>query len=343
MGVVLILSRRWGLGLVVVMVGLTFLLWSVWRSGRSVKRVARERLAQLGWTTPDGLPDEQRPTERDALRLMRWLHRIAPADRIEDLEVLFFSDLGVLPGLEIQRRWHRRGSSDAALREALTAMIRPVVQPFDAPRSSRRSVLVLGSAGAGRTSTAARLACTLKDAGSSVTLVDGDGLRLSLEMTWVDRVCEERHIPYVTQLEEDVRPRAAVHEGLQLAGREGIAWVVVDTPAITTVARHPDQLDPIRKLHEMLSRRKEAPVEVWLVLDARHRGVDMLRMVNAVQNVWPVAALAITKLDIGSGAGLVRVAHALSIPWVDASSSDSLETLTSLDVEAFARKLASGG
>jgi fused signal recognition particle receptor len=196
-------------------------------------------------------------------------------------------------------------------------------------------VMVVGVNGVGKTTTIGKFAKFLTTAGRSVVIAAADTFRAAAVdqlRTWADRA----GVRIVTPEREGQDPASVAYQAVELASKEGIDIVVIDTAGrLHTKSGLMDELTKIRRVVE-----KIAPVsEVLLVLDAT-TGQNGVQQAQAFLEHAGVTGLVVTKLD-GSAKGgfVVRVQEVTGVPIKLLGQGEGIEDMTGFSAPGFAAAL----
>jgi fused signal recognition particle receptor len=197
-------------------------------------------------------------------------------------------------------------------------------------------VLAVGVNGVGKTTTLAKLAQRLRQAGLRPLLVAADTFRAAaIEQLaiWADRVGVEliRH-------QQGADPSAVVFDGVVAAKARGIDVLLVDTAG--RLHTKTNLMDELRKMKRVLARELPgAPHEVLLVLDATV-GQNALSQVRLFDEAVGVTGLVLTKLDGTARGGIVvAVAEQWKIPIRLIGVGESAEDLQDFRAAPFVEAL----
>jgi fused signal recognition particle receptor len=199
----------------------------------------------------------------------------------------------------------------AAVREALIAVLEPGDRALRDGAGRPRVILVVGVNGSGKTTTAAKLAKRLRDAGETPLLAAADTFRAAaieqLEV-WAKRI----DVPIVSGT-PDGDPAAVVFDAVQAGAARGNTTVIADTAGRLHTKGH--LMDELAKIVKVTGRaRAGAPDEVLLVLDgtAGQNAIVQAREFTAAANV---TGIVITKLDgTAKGGAVFAIADELKLP-----------------------------
>ena len=199
-----------------------------------------------------------------------------------------------------------------------------------------RVVLVVGVNGSGKTTTAAKLAKRLKDAGETPLLVAADTFRAAaieqLE-TWATRI----GVPIVSG-RPDGDPAAVVFDAINAAVSRGNSIVFADTAGRLHTKGH--LMDELGKIVRVAGRaRVGAPDEVLLVLDGT-AGQNAIQQARQFTKDANVTGLIVTKLDgTAKGGAVFAIVHELGLPVKFLGVGEKADDLVPMDPRAFVEAL----
>ena len=215
---------------------------------------------------------------------------------------------------------------------ATTGELKTVPKAVDAVRD----VLVVGVNGSGKTTTAAKLAKRLKDAGETPLLAAADTFRAAaieqLE-TWASRV----DVPIVSG-RPDGDPAAVVFDAINAAAARGNSIVIADTAGRLHTKGH--LMDELGKIVRVAGRARDgAPDEVLLVLDGT-AGQNAIQQARQFTKDASVTGLVVTKLDgTAKGGAVFAIVHELGLPVKFLGVGEKAEDLIPMDPRAFVEAL----
>jgi len=261
---------------------------------------------------------------------------LAPEPDWSELErALIQSDAGtgVAVGLISAAREVQGGTGRERLRTALLDLMREDL-PSDAPStaSSQQVILLIGVNGAGKTTSAAKLAARAKAASLQPVLVAADTFRAAA----IDqlRLLATREGVPIAEGKPGGDPAAAIHDALTQASAKGLHPVIIDTAGrMQTKTGLMDELAKMRRVIQKLA--PDADVEVLLVIDAT-AGQNGLAQASGFNRAAGVDGVILTKLDAGARGGValaVRRELGLPVRWVGVGERGS--DLLPFDVDAF--------
>ena len=220
----------------------------------------------------------------------------------------------------------------AAVREALVAVLEPGDRALKAGAGTPRVILVVGVNGSGKTTTAAKLAKRLRDAGERPLLAAADTFRAAaieqLEV-WAKRV----DVPIVSG-RPDGDPAAVVFDAVQAGAARGNTTVIADTAGRLHTKGH--LMDELGKIVKVTGRaRAGAPDEVLLVLDGT-AGQNAIVQARQFTETAQVTGIVITKLDgTAKGGAVFAIADELKLPVKFLGVGEKETDLVPMDPRAF--------
>jgi fused signal recognition particle receptor len=231
----------------------------------------------------------------------------------EEIEAaLLASDVGVeatrllLAGL-------RKRAADARTAEQLRSVLRAMLvellssleRPLDLAGKKPCVIMLAGVNGAGKTTSAGKLAKFFRNQGRSVLLAAGDTFRAAAReqlVAWGER----NEVEVVAQ--SGGNPGAVVFDAVAAARARGTDVVIADTAGRLPTQAH--LMEEVAKIKRVIAKAEPgAPHEIWLVLDA-NTGQNALNQVKAFDDALGLTGLILTKLD-GTAKGGVACALAL--------------------------------
>jgi len=197
-------------------------------------------------------------------------------------------------------------------------------------------ILTVGVNGVGKTTTVAKLAQRLQQAGNKPLLVAADTFRAAaieqLEV-WGGRIGLD-----VIRHQQGADPSAVVFDGLAAAKARGADVVLIDTAGrLHTKA---NLMDELKKIKRVLARELPgAPHEVLLVVDATV-GQNALSQAKQFHEAVGVTGIVLTKLDGTARGGIVvAIAEALKIPVRLIGVGEKVEDLQDFHAREFVEAL----
>ena len=219
-----------------------------------------------------------------------------------------------------------------AVRDVLVAELAAKDSALIVTSARPRVVLLVGVNGSGKTTTAAKLAKRMKDAGETPLLAAADTFRaaatLQLE-TWATRI----GVPIVSG-RPDGDPAAVVFDAVNAALARGNSIVIADTAGRLHTKGH--LMDELGKIVRVTGRAREgAPDEVLLVLDGT-AGQNAIQQARQFLKDANVTGLVVTKLDgTAKGGAVFAIVHELGLPVKFLGVGEKAEDLVPMDARAF--------
>ncbi len=219
-----------------------------------------------------------------------------------------------------------------AVREVLVNELAATDAALRTTAARPRVILVVGVNGSGKTTTAAKLAKRLKDAGEKPLLAAADTFRAAaieqLE-TWASRL----DVPIVSG-RPDGDPAAVVFDAVSAAAARGNTTVIADTAGRLHTKGH--LMDELGKIVRVTGRAREgAPDEVLLVLDGT-AGQNAIQQARQFLKDASVTGLVVTKLDgTAKGGAVFAIVHELGLPVKFLGVGEKADDLIPMDARAF--------
>lgn len=202
------------------------------------------------------------------------------------------------------------------------------------PRGWPSVLLLAGLQGAGKTTTAAKLAAHLgKKKPGDVMLVSLDVYRPAAREQ-LERLAGQVGASYFRS--ESSEPRVIADEALAAARRRGCQWLIADTAGRLHV--DDDMMAEIRDLHASLE-----PLETLFVVDAM-TGQDALTSASAFHAALPLTGVILTKADGDARGGVaLSVREATGVPIRLIGTGEKLDALEAFDSGRFASRILGMG
>jgi len=195
-------------------------------------------------------------------------------------------------------------------------------------------ILLAGLHGAGKTTTAGKLALRLRKRGRQPLLVATD-LKRPAAVTQLQVVGAQAGIP-VYALEGATDPIAVARGAIDEAARGGQDTVIIDSAG----RQHIDE-ELMAELRAM--REAVQPHEVLLVMDAM-AGQDAVSMAERFHQMLALDGLIVTKLDGDArGGGVLSVVEVTGVPVLFAGTSEKLDGLEPFHPDRMASRILGMG
>ena len=199
-----------------------------------------------------------------------------------------------------------------------------------------RVILVVGVNGSGKTTTAAKLAKRLKDAGERPLLAGADTFRAAA-IEQLERWAERVEVPIVSGKPEG-DPAAVVFDAVNAAAARGNTTVIADTAG--RLHTKGQLMDELGKIVRVAGRAREgAPDEVLLVLDGT-AGQNAIQQARQFTATAAVTGLVVTKLDgTAKGGAVFAIVQELGLPVKLLGVGEKAGDLVPMDPLAFVNAL----
>ena len=312
-----------------------------------------EGLHHTGHTTSRSMGWLQRLSDgltktRDVVRgsLDRLLGRAADPVLLEEFEAaLIAADLGARVVDRVMERLKKQlqgtdasqpGRVHTVLRDTLLDVLTPVqgvpLESLLAKGPQPFVILVVGVNGVGKTTTIAKIAQRLVQAGKVPLLVAADTFRaaaIDQLQVWADRVGVD-----VIRHRHGADPAAVAFDGIAAAKARRVDVVLIDTAG--RLHTKSNLMDELRKITRVIAGEcPGAPHEVLLVLDATV-GQNALSQARQFHQAVGVTGLVLTKLDGTARGGIVvAIAEELKLPVRLIGVGESVEDLQDFQSGAF--------
>ncbi len=263
-------------------------------------------------------------------------------DLFEELESrLLMADVGVEATGEIiesltqrvsRKELTRPEALQAALKEELLALLRPVQKPLDPSTQKPFVILMVGVNGVGKTTTIGKLAKRFGREGRAVMLAAGDTFRAAAVeqlQVWGER----NSVPVIAQ-HTGADCASVIYDSMQAAQARGIDVLIADTAG--RLHNKDNLMDELKKVVRVMGKLDEtAPHEVMLVLDAG-TGQNALAQASHFQGVVGVSGICLTKLDGTAKGGVIfAIAKKLNLPIRYIGVGEGVEDLRPFNAEQF--------
>jgi len=263
-------------------------------------------------------------------------------------ELLLGADLGARTAGEfvslVRAEITRAGSvSGADLRALLRRFVEERMAGAAAPLALEwrpTVVLMLGVNGAGKTTSAGKLAAALAASGKSVMLAAADTFRAAA-VEQLEEWGRRAGVPVISQA-AGADPAAVVFDAAKAATARGADVLIVDTAGrLHTKA---NLMDELAKLRNVLARQVPgAPHERLMVLEAP-TGQNGLQQARIFHEAIGLTGLVLTKLDGTAKGGIaLRIWEELRFPIKLVGVGERLEDLQPFDPKSFAAALVDEG
>ncbi len=263
-----------------------------------------------------------------------------PVDWDELEEALIRADLGVPLTLRIveslrEQERTRRVTAEQIVdvtREAILALLPPIMPPIRPLASKPKAILIVGVNGTGKTTSTAKLAAYFKNNRYQVMLAAADTFRAAaIEQLgiWSDRLGIE-----MIRGQYNSDPAALCYDAYTAAEKKNIEFLICDTAG--RLHNRQGLMAELGKINRILAKHDpDAPHERLLVVDAT-TGSNAVAQAREFHAAVGLTGLIVTKLD-GSGKGgiLVAIQNELGIPTRFIGTGEQLEAFEPFDARRF--------
>ncbi|MBR6523662.1 MAG: signal recognition particle-docking protein FtsY [Clostridia bacterium] len=264
-------------------------------------------------------------------------------DLMEELEeALITADVGAVTSMEIIDRLRDKVKEDrisevAGVKDALAEIIAEMMcKPQPEEPSSKELILVIGVNGAGKTTSAAKLAYRYKKEGKSVLLAAADTFRaaaIDQLQIWADRCGVD-----LIKQGEGSDPAAVVFDALSAAKSRNTDVLIVDTAG--RLHNKKNLMEELRKILRIATEKfPEAKKEVLLVLDAG-AGQNALSQAKLFGELDEITGIILTKLDgTAKGGVIIGISAEQHIPVKYIGLGEDIDSLERFKPDQFAKAL----
>ncbi|MCB9881525.1 MAG: signal recognition particle-docking protein FtsY [Planctomycetes bacterium] len=260
---------------------------------------------------------------------------------IEDLEeILYSADLGTTASHvieRIQQAYRKKEIREVAevqtyLSELLLERLEGCGGTLRRATQGTTVIMVCGVNGSGKTTSIAKLAHRLKNAGHSVVLGAADTFRAAAveQLTiWAERI----GIPIVTK-PSGSDPAAVAHDAAETARDQRADFLILDTAGRLHTQKN--LMQELEKIRRVLGKQiPDAPHEVLLVLDST-TGQNALVQAEKFSEAVEVTGLVLAKLDgTAKGGAVFGIRERLTIPVKFVGLGERIEDLDAFDPKEF--------
>ncbi len=192
-------------------------------------------------------------------------------------------------------------------------------------------LLFVGVNGVGKTTTIGKLANKYKKEGKSVMLIAGDTFRAgAVEQLkiWADRTDS------LFFGKENIDPAGVVYEGLEIAKKEKVDIVLIDTAG--RLQNKVNLMNELEKVNKVIGKLiPNAPHETLLIIDAT-TGQNGILQAESFRNITNITGIVLTKLDGTAKGGIVlAIKEDVHIPVKFIGLGEGIDDLKSFDIEEY--------
>ena len=192
-------------------------------------------------------------------------------------------------------------------------------------------LLFVGVNGVGKTTTIGKLANKYNKEGKKVMLIAGDTFRAgAVEQLkiWSDRTNS------LFFGKENIDPAGVVYEGLEIAKKENVDIVLIDTAG--RLQNKVNLMNELEKVNKVIGKLiPNAPHETLLIIDAT-TGQNGILQAESFKSITNITGIVLTKLDVTAKGGIVlAIKESVGIPVKFIGLGEGLNDLKSFDIEEY--------
>ena len=192
-------------------------------------------------------------------------------------------------------------------------------------------LLFVGVNGVGKTTTIGKLANKYKTEGKKVMLIAGDTFRAgAVEQLkiWADRTDS------LFFGKENIDPAGVIYEGLEIAIKENVDIVLVDTAG--RLQNKVNLMNELEKMNKVIGKLiPNAPQETLLIIDAT-TGQNGILQAESFKEITNITGIVLTKLDGTAKGGIVlAIKESVGIPVKFIGLGEGMDDLKSFDIEEY--------
>lgn len=192
-------------------------------------------------------------------------------------------------------------------------------------------LLFVGVNGVGKTTTIGKLANKYSKEGKKVMLIAGDTFRAgAVEQLkiWADRTNS------LFFGKENIDPAGVVYEGLEIAKKENVDIVLIDTAG--RLQNKVNLMNELEKVNKVIGKLiPNAPHETLLIIDAT-TGQNGILQAESFKSITNITGIVLTKLDGTAKGGIVlAIKESVGIPVKFIGLGEGLNDLKSFDIEEY--------
>lgn len=263
----------------------------------------------------------------------------ASIDELE--EALYGADFGVETATEILDAIRAAYKKDKSLRGQEAAQIGATVlrrvlegaEPnYEVGEDRPEVVCLIGVNGSGKTTTTAKLAHRLKEAGNTVVMGACDTFRAAANeqiKTWSDRL----NIDLISS-HHGADAAAVAFDSFEAAKARNADVLLLDTAG--RLHTKSNLMEELKKVRRVLQKQNEkAPHHAWLVVDGS-LGSNSIEQARVFHEAFGLTGLIITKLDGTSrGGALVGIYRSLNLPIYFVGLGEAAEDLQPFSIDSY--------
>ncbi len=263
-------------------------------------------------------------------------------DTLEELETLLLTaDIGVEATQQIvavmTQRLARNQLKDSsvllhALKEDLTAILKPVAKPLEITGEKPFVILMVGVNGVGKTTTIGKLAKRYLAEGKTVMLAAGDTFRAAA-VEQLQAWGERNNVPVIAQ-HSGADSAAVLFDAYEAAKAKQVDILIADTAG--RLHTQSNLMEELKKIKRVIGKTDAtAPHEIMLVVDAG-TGQNALSQAKFFNEAVGLTGMTLTKLDGTAKGGIVfAMANRTGIPVRFIGVGEQADDLREFNAEDF--------
>lgn len=205
--------------------------------------------------------------------------------------------------------------------------------PLELKGPKPRSIMLVGLQGSGKTTTAGKLARSLRSHGERVLLVAADPYRPAA-VQQLETLGEQLSVPVFSEVDSDP-PQLAEH-ALQRAERGGFSVMIMDTAGRS-------QLDESLMKELTAIQERVDPLETLLVVDAMI-GQEAVNVAQGFKDSVPLTGLVMAKMDGDArGGAAISIRSVTGVPIKFLGTGESLKELETYDPSRLSSRILGMG
>jgi signal recognition particle subunit SRP54 len=286
----------------------------------------------------------------EALKKLRGRGRLTEANMREGLQevrkVLLDADVNFTVAKEFTERVSTKVVGQEVLRsidpseqiirivyEELVGLMGPVDHSFHFAKDRPSVIMLCGLQGSGKTTTAGKLALTLRERGRKPVLVGAD-LQRPAAVEQIKVLGEQINVPVYS--ESGTTPLAVCKNSIDFARRGLHDTIILDTAGRLHVDEMP--MDELKQIDKLVR-----PDEVYLVVDAM-TGQDAVNSAKAFNDALDLNGVILTKLDGDArGGAALSIKEITRVPIKFVGVGEKLDRLEEFHPERMAQRILGQG
>lgn len=196
-------------------------------------------------------------------------------------------------------------------------------------------IMMVGLQGAGKTTTAGKLALRLKNENHARPMFIAADVYRPAAITQLQQVADQIDVP-VFEKGTDVDPVEIVREGMEVAKKNHNDYVIIDTAGRLQIDEQ--LMDELANIKELVN-----PNEILLVIDSM-TGQNAVNTAQGFDDKLNITGVILTKLDGDTRGGVaLSVRHLTNVPIKFMGTSEKLDGLDFFDPERMAGRILGMG